>query len=60
MIALVRLHLHDVNIVAASALEALDPVQGRERGIDAGANVVMPVLTPLPARRAYDLYPGKV
>ena len=59
MIALTRLHLWDVNIVAATALEALDPERGRERGIAAGANVVMPVLTPESSRRSYDLYPGK-
>ena len=59
MIALARLYLHDVNIVAATALEALDPQRGRQRGIDAGANVVMPVLTPDASRQKYDLYPGK-
>ena len=59
MIALTRLYLHGVNIVAATALEALDPEGGRQRGIDAGANVVMPVLTPLKYREGYDLYPGK-
>ena len=59
MIALTRLYLHDVNIVAATALEALDPEGGRNRGIEAGANVVMPVLTPERYRKAYDLYPGK-
>ena len=59
MIALTRLYLHDVNIVAATALEALDPTGGRNRGIEAGANVVMPVLTPEKYRSCYDLYPGK-
>ena len=59
MIALVRLYLHGVNIVAATALEALDPQNGRARGIDAGANVVMPTLTPPDFRSAYALYPGK-
>ena len=59
MIALTRLYLQDVNIVAATALEALDPEGGRNRGIEAGANVVMPVLTPEKYRRNYDLYPGK-
>ena len=59
MIALTRLYLHDINIVAATALEALDPEGGRNRGIEAGANVVMPVLTPLRYRHNYDLYPGK-
>ena len=59
MIALTRLYLHGVNIVAATALEALDPEGGRNRGIEAGANVVMPVLTPERYRKGYDLYPGK-
>ena len=60
MVALTRLYLHDVNIVAATALEALDPERGRARGIEAGANVIMPVLTPDDCRGKYDLYPGKV
>lgn len=59
MIALTRLYLWGVNIVAATALEALDPEGGRNRGIEAGANVVMPVLTPEKYRKGYDLYPGK-
>ena len=59
MIALTRLYLHDVNIVAATALSVLDPFHGRDRGIDAGANVVMPNLTPLRYRCDYALYPGK-
>jgi len=59
MIALARLYLHDVNIVAATALEALDPENGRNRGIEAGANVIMPNLTPARYRENYNLYPGK-
>lgn len=59
MIALTRLYLHDVNIVAATALEALDPQSGRNRGIEAGANVIMPNLTPERYRLSYALYPGK-
>ena len=59
MIALTRLYLWNVNIVAATALEALDPENGRVRVIDAGANVVMPNLTPAKYRVEYDLYPGK-
>ena len=60
MIALTRLYLWNVNIVAATALEVLDPENGRRRGIDAGANVIMPNLTPEKFRVEYDLYPGKV
>ena len=59
MIAVTRLVLHDVNIVAATALEVLDPA-GREKGLDAGANVIMPNLTPTDCRTRYSLYPGKV
>ena len=59
MIALTRLYLWNVNIVAATALEAIDPEGGRNSGIEAGANVVMPNLTPEKYRTNYDLYPGK-
>ncbi len=58
MIAVARLHLHDVNIAAATALEALAP-DGRERGLLSGANVVMPNVTEDGCRSAYRLYPGK-
>ena len=56
MIALTRLYLHGVNIVAATALEALGP-QGREKGLAAGANVIMPGLTPARHAADYALYP---
>lgn len=59
MIALTRLCLHNVNIVAATALDALESAVGRERALQAGANVVMLNYTPLKYRAAYDLYPGK-
>ena len=59
MIALVRLYLHDVNIVSSTALGALGGARGIELGISAGANVMMPNFTPERCRSAYDLYPGK-
>lgn len=59
MVALTRLHSRDVNIVAASALDALAPGEGRERALASGANVIMPNLTPPRYREGYDLYPGK-
>jgi biotin synthase len=59
IISLTRLYLHDVNIVSATALEALAGAEGRQLGLDAGANVVMPNFTPDIYRREYDLYPGK-
>lgn len=58
MIAVTRLHLKDVNIAATTALQALDPI-GREKGIRAGANVVMPNVTPVGYRRDYRLYAEK-
>ena len=58
MIAVTRLHLHDVNIAATTALQALDD-SGREQGILAGANVIMPNVTDVECRRRYQLYPNK-
>ena len=58
MIAATRLHLHDVNIAAATALQALDP-EGREQGLLAGANVMMPNVTDGQYRADYLLYAGK-
>lgn len=58
MIAVTRLYLHDVNIAASTALQAL-AADGRERGIRAGANVLMPNLTDPRRRAAYRLYAGK-
>ncbi len=58
MIAVTRLFLHDVNIAASTALQALAE-DGREQGIRAGANVVMPNITETRWRRSYQLYEGK-
>ena len=58
MIAATRLHLHDVNIAAATALQALDP-EGREKGLLAGANVIMPNVTATRYRADYRLYADK-
>lgn len=58
LIAATRLYLHDVNIAAATALQALAP-DGRERGVLAGANVIMPNATDVEYRKAYTLYSGK-
>lgn len=58
MTALTRLHLKNVNMVAATALQAIDD-EGRERGILAGANIIMPNITPVKYRAKYQLYAGK-
>ena len=59
MIREVRRRMPRINMVAATALEALAPGRGRELGLAAGANVVMPDLTPEKYKVRYDLYPGK-
>jgi len=58
MIACVRLALRDVNIASTTALQALGP-HGREHGLLAGANILMPNVTDTRFRRGYQLYDGK-
>lgn len=59
MVALVRLLLPDVLLPATTALGTIDPT-GREKGLKAGANVVMPNLSPTEVRKKYALYDGKI
>ena len=59
MIAVTRLIIPDVNIAATTALQALRPTDGRELGLLAGANVIMPNLSPSDVRRNYEIYEGK-
>jgi len=58
MIAISRLYLKDVNIAATTALQALHPL-GREMGLKAGANILMPIITLKEYRRKYQLYDDK-
>ncbi len=58
MIACTRLLLKDVNIASTTALQALAD-NGRERGLLAGANVIMPNVTDPSYRRRYQLYADK-
>ena len=58
MIAAARLLLEDVNIAATTALQALHPA-GREMGILAGANIIMPNITATKYRPLYQLYENK-
>jgi biotin synthase len=44
---------------ATTALGTLDP-EGREKGVLAGANVIMPILTPMGVRDKYLLYDNKI
>lgn len=59
MIAVTRLQLRDVNIAATTALQSIAPADGRERGLLAGANVIMPNVGGLEHRADYTLYDGK-
>ncbi len=56
---LLRLMLPKGLLPATTALGTIDP-QGREKGILAGANVVMPNLSPAHVRKKYELYDHKL
>jgi len=58
MIAVLRLLMPDINIAAATALQAIDPA-GREKSLAIGANIIMPNLTPVNYRKEYQLYEDK-
>ncbi len=58
MIALARSLMPEINIVASTALQTINP-EGLKMGIRAGANIVMPVLTPPRYRDQYLLYEDK-
>lgn len=58
MLALIRLMLPRVLLPATTALGTIHP-QGRELGLQAGANVVMPNLSPIQVRKKYSLYDNK-
>ena len=58
MIAVLRIMMPEINMVAATANQTIDP-QGREKAIAAGANVIMPNLTPGEYRESYFIYPDK-
>lgn len=59
IIGLIRLMLPASLIPATTALGTIDPL-GREKGILAGANVVMPNLSPREVRDKYLLYDNKI
>lgn len=59
MLALVRLTLPNILLPATTALGTADPT-GREKGIMAGANVLMPNLSPISVRKKYMLYDNKI
>jgi len=58
MIAILRIMMKDINIAAATALQAIDP-GGREKALKVGANIIMPNITPTENRANYQLYENK-
>ena len=59
LISILRLIFPDALIPATTALGTISP-RGREDGILAGANVIMPNLSPAGVRAKYLLYDGKI
>jgi biotin synthase len=59
LIGILRLMIPNALIPSTTALGTIHP-QGREKGILAGANVVMPNLSPVDVREKYKLYDNKI
>lgn len=59
LISVLRLMFPNALIPATTALGTIDP-NGRELGLKAGANVVMPNLSPVRVRKLYELYENKI
>ena len=59
LVAILRLMFPNALIPATTALGTIDK-KGRELGLKAGANVVMPNLSPVKVRNQYELYDNKI
>ena len=59
LLSLIRLIKPNILLPSTTALGTIDP-NGREKGILAGANVVMPNLSPIAVRKKYSLYDNKI
>ncbi len=59
LLSLLRILQPTLLLPATTALGTIDP-KGREKGILAGANVVMPNLSPTSVRKQYELYDNKI
>ncbi len=59
LVSVLRLLFPKVLLPSTTALGTLHP-QGRELGLQAGANVVMPNLSPVSVRKLYTLYDNKI
>ncbi len=59
LLSVLRIILPKCLLPATTALGTADP-RGREKGLLAGANVVMPNLSPVKDRKKYELYDNKI
>ena len=59
LLSIIRLIYPNILLPATTALGTIDPL-GREKGLKAGANVVMPNLSPVGVRKKYELYDNKI
>lgn len=59
LISILRIMFPYALLPATTALGTMDPV-GREKGLKAGANVIMPNLSPTSVRKKYELYDNKI
>lgn len=59
LLSVLRIILPKCLLPATTALGTADP-KGREKGLLAGANVVMPNLSPVKDRKKYELYDNKI
>lgn len=59
LLSILRLIKPNLLLPATTALGTIHPI-GREKGILAGANVVMPNLSPVSVREKYELYDNKI
>jgi biotin synthase len=59
VLALARLLCPQANLPATTALATLNTESGRETGLQRGANVLMPNVTPPEFRLHYEIYPAK-
>lgn len=59
LLSIIRIIKPNILLPSTTALGTINPM-GRELGILAGANVVMPNLSPLNVRKKYELYDNKI
>lgn len=59
VVALIRIVCPQANIPSTTALATINRESGRELGLQRGANITMPNMTPVEYRNRYQIYPGK-